>query len=37
MVNDIYCVRGIVLGIGICFAVGGLVKGVKNYKKKQLY
>lgn len=35
IVNDIYEVWYIVLGINICFAIGCLVKGLVSYKTKQ--
>ncbi|MFR3404376.1 MAG: hypothetical protein ACLTUL_20090 [Blautia faecis] len=35
MVNDIYEIWYIVLGISICFALGCLVKGLVFYKSKQ--
>ena len=35
IVNDIYEIWYIVLGINICFAIGCLVKGLVSYKTKQ--
>ena len=35
IVNDIYEIWYIVLGINVCFAIGCLVKGLVSYKTKQ--